>query len=195
MKKLLTITLTSFLLTACQSGTRMKDTWQADSFSKKDLDKVLVIAVASNQSVRELFEEGLALSLRNDGITAYTSHQVLGKKSTREDVVAYVKSHDLQYVLVTKVDNIKTNKDYVPESVVTYYTGPYYSYNYYWDDGVTMVREEYTETQTIVMLVTTLFDAKTESPVWIGHSETFEMNAVATVGMEVANSALSKMSR
>lgn len=181
-------------LTSC-GNTRMKDTWQAEHFSKKQLEKVLVVAVTSNQSVRELFEEGLAHSLRKDGITAYTSYQVLGSKATREDVVAYVKSHDLQYVLVTKVDNIKTNTDYVPESVVTYYTGPYYGYNYYWDDGVTMVREEYTETQTIVMLVTTLFDANTEAPVWIGHSETFEMNAVATVGMEVANGALRRMSR
>ena len=189
------ITLLVCLGLASCGNTRMKDTWQADSFSKRDLDKVLVIAVTSNQSVRELFEEGLALSLRNDGIRTYTSNQVLGSKATREDVLAYVKSHDINYVLATKVDNIKTNKDYVPESVVTYYTGPYYGYNYYWDDGVTMVREEYTETQTVVMLVTTLFDARTASPVWIGHSETFEMNAVASVGMEVASAALRKMSR
>lgn len=182
------------LLSACGS-TRMKDTWQSDGFSKADLDKVLVVAVTSNQSMRMLFEEGLALPLRQDDITVQTSYQVLGSTATREDVVAYVKSHDIRYVLVTKVDNVKTNKDYVPESVVTYYTGPHYGYNYYWGDSVTMVREEYTDTQTVVMLVTTLFDVQTEAPVWIGHSETFEMNAVATAGSEVARAALRKMSR
>lgn len=193
MKYIIACTLV-VLLSACGS-TRMKDTWQSDSFSKSDLDKVLVVAVTTNQSARMLFEEGLALPLKEDGITTQTSYQVLGNTATREDVVAYVKSHDIRYVLVTKVDNVKINQDYVPESVVTYHTGSYYGYNYYWGDSVTMVREEYTDTQTIVMLVTTLFDVRTEAPVWVGHSETFEMNAVATAGVEVARAALRKMSR
>lgn len=182
-------------LLGCGS-TKMKDTWQADGFSKAQLDKVLVVAVTSNQPNRMLFEDGLTQTLRKDGITAYTSYSVLEKTNpTKEDVVAYVKAHDIQYVLVTKVDNIKTNTDYVPESVTTYYTGSYYNYNYYWNDNsYTAVREAYTDTQTVVMLVTTVYDANAEAPVWSGHSETFEVNAIASVGQAIAEQALRHMS-
>lgn len=199
LPRTLLIAITGCLVVLIFSGcgnTRMKDHWQSEDFSKTQLDKVLVVAVTSNQTNRILFEEGLVQTLKNDGITAYASHNAIPKTNpTKEDVIAYVKGHDIKYVLATKVDTIKTNTDYVPESVTTYYTGPYYGYNYYWDDGVTMVREAYTDTQTIVMLVTTVYDAKTEAPVWTGHSETFEMNAVATVGSEIAKTALRNMSR
>lgn len=185
------------IMTSC-GGTRMTDHWQAEGFSKRDLDKVLVVAVTTNTMNRVLFEDSLAQTLREDGIEAHTSYQVIGKENlTRDAVVAYVKNHDIKFVLATKLDNVKVNTDYVPASSVTYYTGPYYpTYHYYWENNsYTVTNEAYTDVQTIVMLVTTIYDAKTEAPVWMGHSATYEMNAIAGIGNEIARATLRNMSR
>jgi hypothetical protein len=188
------IALLNVLLTACGS-TKMKDTWQAEGFSKKQLDNVLVIAASSNKTNRIMFEDGFARSLQKEGITAYTSYSALGDAvPTRESIVAYIKNNNIHYVLATKVDNVKTNTDYVPESVVSYYTGP--SYSPYWtDNAVTMVHGSYTDVQTVVMLVTTIYDAKTEQAVWSGVSETFEVNSFSLVGKEIAENTLNHISR
>lgn len=182
------------LLTACGS-TKTRDHWQAESFSKNQLDNVLVIAATSNKSNRIMFEDSFARTLQKEGITAYTSYNTLGDSMpSRESIIAYIKKHDVHYVLATKVDNIKTNTDYVPETVVSYYTGP--TYSHYWqDDSITMVRESYTDVQTVVMLVTTVYDTKTEQAVWSSVSETFEVNSISLVGKEIAENALRDMNR
>lgn len=203
MKNLFIITLIGALLVACNSGTRIKNHWQADGFSKNQLDKVLVVAVTSNLSNRMIFEDSFAQGLKKDGVVAYASYQALGTGNpTREDVVAYVKKHDVKYVLATKVDNIKVNTDYVPESVNTYVTGSYYpghyypTYGSYWGgDSYTMVNEAYTDVQTVLMLVTSIYDAKTEAQVWTGHSESFEVNAIGSLGDKLAQETLRHISR
>lgn len=203
MKNLLFVTLISALLVACNTGTRLKNHWQAEGFSKKQLDKVLVVAVTSNLSNRMIFEDSFAQGLKKDGIIAYASYQALGTDNpTRESVVDYVKKHDIKYVLATKVDNIKVNTDYVPESVTTYVTGGYYpghyypTYGSYWGgDTYTMVNEAYTEVQTILMLVTSIYDAKTEAQVWTGYSESFEVNAIGALGDKLAQETLHHISR
>ena len=198
MKNLFIISLLAALASACTSDTRLKNHWQAESFSKNQLDKVLVVAVTSNISNRMIFEDSFAQRLKKDGITAYASYRALGNENpTRESVVAYVKKYDIKYVLATKVDNIKVNTDYVPESVITYYTGPYYpTYYSNWEsDSITMVNEAYTDVQTIVMLVTSIYDAKTEAQVWTGYSETFEINAIGSLGDKLADTTLRHISR
>lgn len=184
------VALLILALSGCNTS-RMRDTWQAEGFSKNQLDKVLVICNITNKTNRILFEDGLVRTLQNDGLTAYSSYDVMPEeKLTKEKVIAYVKNHDINYVIVTKVDNIKIDKDYVPASAVTYVTGSYGCY-YCWNYNThTMVNEEYTDTQTTVMLVTTIHDAKTEKPVWAGVSKTFEIDAVSTAGKDVAVATL-----
>jgi hypothetical protein len=141
ISRITSVAFLGVILTACGS-TKLKSHWQAEGFSKTQLDKVLVIAISPNKTNRILFEDGLMRALQKQGITAESSHKVLPQSNpTKDDVVAYIKSHDIKYVMATKVDSIKTYTDYVPPSAVTYVSGP----SYYWhDNSVTMTREEFT---------------------------------------------------
>ena len=116
----------------------------------------------------------------------------------KEDVEAYVKQHDIDYVVATKLANTVTDKDYVPERVRTYYIGPYYpSYGHYYDNHntITTVRDPYVDTRTTYILVTTIFDAKTSEPVWVGRSSTFEPGSVQYLADEIARSTWNNISR
>lgn len=189
---------TTLLLTAC-SSIKLRDHWQSEDFHKKDLDNVLIVGISSAQHVRILFEDGLASQLKAEGINAVMSHQVMGTSAPTKDKVAeYVKTHNIDYVIGSKVSRLKIQQDHVPESVRTYYTGPYYSsYLHFAGEGntVTMVREPYTDTQTQVVLVTSIYDAKTEEILWTGQSETFEMHAISKVGGDVGKIMLQHIAR
>ena len=133
------------------------------------------------------------------GLQGTTSLAALGDKfPTQEAVEAYIKDHDIDYVLATKLANIEESKEHVPESVRTYYTGPYYgSYGSYYGgmNGVTIVRDAYVNTRTSVIMVTTIFDAKTSKPVWVGRSSTFEPGSIANLAGDIARTTKSNNSR
>ena len=187
-------------LSACTT-TRQLDHWQAEDFSRDDLDNVLVVAVTSNTTYRFLFEAELERRVQEHGRNATTSLKALGDEfPTKEAVEAYIKSNNIDYVIATRVADGQEEKDYVPESVRTYYTGPYYPtygayYGAYPGNTITMVREAYVDTRTTVILVTTIFDARTEQPVFVGHSSTFEPGSVANLASDIARSTWSNLRR
>ena len=186
------------VLGACTT-TKQMDHWQSEEFSRNDINNVLIVGVTSNSTHRFLFEKELERRMLKSGLQGVTSLAALGDKyPTKEAVEAYVNDHDIDYVLATKLSNVEEEKDYVPESVRNYYTGPYYSgYGSYYGGGntITMVREAYVDTRTTVILVTTIFDAKTEEPVWVGRSSTFEPGSVANLAADIARSTWANVSR
>ena len=197
MNKAFTL-LAVFALSACTT-TKQMDHWQDESFSRNDIDNVLVVAVTSNQTHRFLFEKELERRILKSGHQGITSLEAIGDKyPEKESIEAYVKKNNIEYVVATKLANIEEEKDYVPESVRTYYTGPYYAgYGSYYGAGntITMVREGYVDTRTTMILVTTIFDAKTEQPVWVGRSSTFEPGSVANLAADIARTTWANVSR
>jgi hypothetical protein len=85
----------------------------------------------------------------------------------------------------------------VPESVRTYYTGPYYpNYYGYWDShSVTLVRESYVEERKTVMLATSIFEAKTGDLVWVGRSKSFNVDSIADDANSLARQVISNIGR
>lgn len=177
------------------SSTKLQDYWQSENFSRSDLNNVLVVGVTSNQTNRFLFENEIARKMTDSGLNGVTSHTVMGDAlPTKEEVEAYVKSHNIDYILATKLEDIKVEKDYVPASVRNYYTGPYYSSyggyygGYGYGNTVTMTREAYIDTRTLTTLVTTIFEVKSGEPVWVGRSETFEAGSISYLADDIASS-------
>lgn len=188
-----------FLLGACTT-TKQLDHWQAQDFSRNDLNNILIVAVTSNATNRFIFESEIERRMLSSGLQGTTSQKALGDKFPDKELVeAYIRENDVDYVMATKLANVEVEKEHVPERVRTYYTGPYYpSYRHYYGgygDTITMVREPYVETRTTMILVATIFDAKTEQPVWVGRSSTFEPGSVAYLAGDIARSTWSNISR
>ncbi|MDH3640613.1 MAG: DUF4136 domain-containing protein [Gammaproteobacteria bacterium] len=181
------------ILGAC-STTKLVDHWQAETFSRNDLNQVLIVGVTNNAANRFLFESEIERAMLNAGLSGTTSIRALGDEfPTKENVQGYINDHDIDYVLATRLADVKVDKTYVPESVRTYYTGPYYpSYGHYYHgygSSITMVRDAYVDTRSTVVLVTTIFDTRTKQPVWVGRSESFEPGSVNYLAADIAKSA------
>ncbi|MBK8287447.1 MAG: hypothetical protein IPK95_01425 [Cellvibrionales bacterium] len=182
---------TILMLAAC-GYTSLTDAWQSPAFQRKQLDNVLVVAVTPNKTNRILFENGFLDALRREGIQATASYNVTGTSTpTKESVTAYLAKGNIQYVIVARYGGKETTVTHVPESVRTYYTGPYYpSHSGYWDrygNTSTMTRDAYVDTRSDVILTTSVYDAKTEQLVWVGRSKSFEVNSISHAAHELAD--------
>lgn len=216
LRTLLSIVL-MIALTGC-STTQMTDTWQEPEFHGKDMQKVLVVAVASNTTNRFLFETGFIAALNQKGIDATASFTVLGDElPTKESVEAHLNDSDYDHIIVTALGRVDIETDYVPERVRTYYTGAYYphwsgywggagvavgsggvglSTGYYGGGSVTtMTREAYTDTQTNVILTTSIYEMQTEQLAWVGRSKTFEVGSVSDMADSLAKQMIRKIKR
>ena len=178
------------MLAGCTTTT-LTDSWQAPGFQRKSMDNVLVVAVTTNSTNRILFEEGFINALRSSGVRATASHTAIGNvMPDRENVTTYVKSKGIAYVVVSDYSGVEITKWVVPESVRTYYTGPYYpNYNGYWDsyNTITMTRESYVDERRTVMLSTSIFAADTGELVWVGRSRSFDVASIADDARSLAN--------
>jgi hypothetical protein len=184
------------LLAGC-TATTLTDTWQASEFQRRDFDNVLVVGVTPNITNRVLFETGFADALEQKGIHAIASYEVIGDAApTKESVTAYVQKSDIGYVVASQFGGVQITKEVVPESVRTYAVGPAYpTYDGYWQQAsYTMVRESYVDQKSEVMLTTTIFDAKTKRPVWVGRSKTFELRSLADEANTLGHLVVGKIS-
>ena len=185
-------------LSAC-STTSITDAWQEPEFKKSSMKDVLVVGMASNPTNRLLFETGFVAALTEHGIKATASYTAIGDAyPTQEAVEKYLASHPHDYIIVTSLGAVDVETDYVPESVRSYYTGPYYPYwGSYWGAGntVTMTREAYTDTQTNVTLTTSIFDFEDQQKklVWAGRSKTFEVTSISYTAGELASNMVRKI--
>lgn len=194
------LVLISMLLSACGT-TRLTDTWQAPEFQRDDMKKVLVVAATSNTTNRVIFESTFAAELQKHGIDAIPSIKAIGDQApTKEAVMAFVKQGTVDHVVAVKVGAFDIQVDRVPESVMTYYTGPYYapSLGGYWGawgagNTVTMTRESYIDTQTNVILTTSVYNTQTEQLDWGGRSKSFDVAAVSQIADELASQMVRHM--
>jgi hypothetical protein len=185
------------LLSAC-STTSLKDSWQSPAFHRDAMKDVLVVAVSSNVTNRILFERGFVGALQAKGIKATASYDVIGDAlPTRESVTAYVKKAGVGYVIASRYGGTEITKEVVPESVRTYYTGPYYpNYYGYWDQSsVTMVREAYVDQTSSILLTTSIFDVRSGDLVWAGRSKSFEVMSIVNEANDLARQIVASIKR
>ena len=190
MKYFLLICLS--LMTFACSTTKQLDHWQSDNFKRGDLNNVLIIGATNNQANRFIFESELERRLVRGGLRGVKSLDVMGTDiPNREAVEAYVAGNDIDYIVATRFEGADVETSHIPPSAVTYYTGPYYpSYGAFYDYGnsITLVREGYVDTRTSVILLTTIFDAKSGEAVWDGRSSSFEPGSIANLAGDIARS-------
>jgi hypothetical protein len=185
-----------FSLAAC-STTKLTDSWQQAEFKRSDMKKVLVVAAASNTNNRFLFETGFVAALTEQGVDATASFTAIGDAlPSKEAVEEHLKSVHYDHIIVTSMSNVDIETDYVPESVRTYYTGPYYPrWGGYWGAGnsITMTREAYTDTQINVILSTSIYNTDNQQLAWVGRSKTFEVNSVSALADSLARQMVKKI--
>ena len=171
------------LVAACGGGTKFAGTWtNPDYAEKQEVDDVLVLAIAENETNRRMFETELATALEKQGITAYpsTRYHPHAEQLSEEAAQALIDENGIEAVIVTRLLDIDRTDVYVPPTtyVSSYpsYGRPYYgSYYGYYSYGYTVAHDPgYSYEKVTVTLETNLYDADNGEIIWSGQSNTFD---------------------
>jgi len=158
-----------FCLPPSCATTKMTDTWKDDNY-RGTIKKVVVVGIFKEPDTRKIFEDEFADRLRARGVDATASRKIVSdaEMPDKDVVIGKIRKSGADTVLVTRVMDMETVKNYVPGqsyAVPTYYSyyGAYYSYSY---------RPGYTETEGFAYLETNLYNVGDEKLVWSGRSTT-----------------------
>jgi hypothetical protein len=168
-KRFVLFLLVCICLPASCATTKMTDTWRDDNY-RGTIRKVVVIGIFKEPDTRKIFEDEFADRLRARGVDATASHKIVSdaEMPDKDVVIGKIRKSGADTVLVTRVMDMETVKNYVPGQsyiVPTYYSyyGSYYSYSY---------RPGYTETTGSAYLETNLYNLGDEKLIWSGRSKT-----------------------
>jgi hypothetical protein len=166
-------------ITGCGPSTKLLHTWSDPTFKTNSLNKVVVLGIAKNSTIRRTYEDHFVTALKGMGTDALPSYPYTAEGQLDSSQVAS-KLAELQVdgIIVTRVTDKQTVDTYYPPT--TSYVGvpsPYYGgwYGYY-NMGYSYVSSPgYTVQSQVVNLETNLYRVSDGKLVWSGLSQTWLM--------------------
>ncbi len=192
LRGLIAVLLMSFVLSGC-SSTRLVTSWHDPSLGAREAGKVLVIALAQQDSLRRKIEDEFVRQLTTLGADAEQSYRIFPdeKLITAETVKAKLPETGKNSVLVTHLLDIKRETVYVPATTEVYPNNrlqisisrrPLY-YNrfdsYYSHSYAAVSRPGYSYDRTLYVLETNLY-AASEKLLWTAVTESKEPASLDT---------------
>ena len=156
------------LLVSCASTTSLTAVWKDPAYQGMP-KKVVVVGLAKQQAIRNLFEDGFVTQLKARQIDAIASHTLIpfDQMGNRDAAIAKIKATGADTVLVARLVDRKTVETYVVGAPYPgYYNawGNYYGYVY----GPSYVQED-----EYAYLESNLYQVASEKLAWSARSETW----------------------
>jgi hypothetical protein len=174
-----------FLVVGCAT-TKLTSIWKDPSYSTMKLEKVMVVALAKEESMRRLFEDEFVRQLAAQNIQAvasYTKFTLEQAHNDKDTIKLQIQEEGFTAVIVTRLLDKKQQEVYYPAT--TTYAGPpgaYYNgwHNYYNTGYSTMTSPGFSTTYDIVRLESNVYDIQADKLIWSGLSESFYDNGPDT---------------
>lgn len=177
LRTIIVALLTLILLTAC-SSTKVKYTWKADQ-PGETVRHILVLGVGKSDSSRKFFEAELSRQLKQAGVMATPSFNVLpgSDELTEEAVVKAATEHKIDAVLVAVVLGVRqstksTTMIMASPSYYGGYGGGWYG-NYH---GGYATAHTYQSDFHVANIETSLYRLDGEDKIWSALAETVNMD-------------------
>jgi len=171
--------LAALLISAISCSVRTTDLTDSHTWTENqsgDIQKILVVGVSGNHSVRNLFEKEMKARLEKLGITAVRSLEKMPRDAAieRDAFAEYFSNEQIDAILVSMVDSVENVGVYSegleyeqpPLAVNSYYD--YYTRAYY-----NVSEPGHFDYAKILRVESNLFDTKTEQVIWQCHSKSF----------------------
>jgi hypothetical protein len=170
--KILLIALIGLGVAGCAASTRLVNTWQDPKFAGPKLTSIMVIDVTMQASIRRTFEDELVRQLQAQGVQAVQSYTLIPQDGEvpKERLAQAVAQSGVQGVLITRLVQVRQQTQVYPG---TYAPPPYMFYGYYSSSWIGFYDPPQVYTYDVVTAETNLFDAKGETLIWSGTTETF----------------------
>ncbi len=173
-------------LGACAS-TQVQQVWRDDAYRGKRPQKLLVIAVVGNQTVRRTIESEFAKKFRDRGMSATESFRVsetneIGSNEAREAILAKMQELGIEALVLTRTAGIRKESETIPGMTITrgvgLPTGSYGSWGGYsavvasFPGPTAPTTQGYSHERKFLALDTQVYDVRTQDLIWALRTET-----------------------
>ena len=178
-------------LAACAS-TRLLDTWRDPAFAGPPLKQLLVIGAFKSDLNRRVFEDAFTAALQAANTGAVPSYPTLPESGAIANtrVQAAVRSTGSDAVLVTRVLRVRRDVNVTPAYVAPGFYGAGF---HGWYGGAYAVMPGDVHVYDVLTIESTLWNMRTDKPVWSGTSEVTAPSNVTDASKELAGVLITKM--
>jgi hypothetical protein len=164
--------LAAVLLAGACASTSLVNQWKSPDFSGPPLRKVLVVGVSTQPSLRRVFEDEFAASLRTAGVQAVQSYTVITQDGQADQAVLEKAVQDVEAdaVLVTRL----VRREQQTWTTPGYYRAPAMGfYGWYSAAWIGYYEPPSVYTYDVVTVDTSLYSPPQSKLLWSGITETF----------------------
>jgi len=177
-------------LVASCATTEMTNTWTDPAAKGAALSKVAVVCMSKDPGLRRQAEDSAAAQLQQKGAQAIPSYQLTGDADLKdkEAIKAKLKAGGVDGVLVMRVTGVSEQVNAVD--------GPYSTFDGYYDyAGGMAFAPGYLETDTVVHVVSNLYDLNKNKLIWSGTSKTFDPASAAQFMTDVSKAVATSLQK
>jgi hypothetical protein len=148
------------LVAACSTPTTLSDVWRDPSYAASPMKKILVFGAVNSDTNRRTLEDTFASSLARHNVQATAAYHAFPGQPDRNAAREYLRAEGFDGALVVKYEGTHTQTTIQPGADFgNYYDG-------LWGPGY------YVETDQLVKVETSLWDAHSGKVVWSAVSDT-----------------------
>ena len=186
--RLVVASIFTLILSACGGSSEITHSYVDPELDKLDLEGVLVVAVAKQNSSRVQFEDAFTKALSRHGVRAQASHTLVPKqKASAEELIAAAASANLDTILVTRYIGAASEEVYHPGTVY-YGVTPAYGGSYnrgfggYYAHAYEVAYDQPVWTNNVThSMISDLYAAQSKEHLWQAVSETLQAGSTEQV--------------
>jgi hypothetical protein len=185
----------AFAVLAGCASTQLSTVWKDPNLGKEPFQKVMVITMAQEESVRRSAEDAFVAALAKGKTRAVASYTVFPQNAVQDTAALrqLIGQTGCDGVVVYRLVGMDKSQDYVPGAA--YYSSPYYSsfYGYYGWSAPTTYSPGYVVENTTVVIESAAYTLDPARLLWTARSETFNPSNAQTLIKEVTSASVSAM--
>lgn len=190
--KVTILIIVSLVILSCSSSTRLTDIYKDETFTEKELKKILVLGIAKEDWKKKVYENEFRSQLLKHDVEVLTAWQELpeGEKLTKDTFEKYFKDKDVDAVLVAIAAGESTEETLYSGGTSNVYMG---FYGFYFSTAAVFYSPGYLSEEKIVHMKTNLYETGEGKIIWSARSQSYEPKNTKEVIQTVSRNVVDEL--
>jgi hypothetical protein len=194
--KLFSGLLIAIIIFSCSPSTQLTDIYADETFVGKEIKKILVLGMTTDEWKRKVFENEFRSQLLTYNVEVLTAWQELpkGEQLNKETFEKYFKDKNVDAVLVAIEGGESSDKTLYTAGSGNVYVGVGF-YGFYASTASYYFNSDYLAEEKIVHMRTNLYETKDAKLIWSAKSQSFEPKNTGDVIKAVSKDVVGELNR
>jgi len=190
--KFFNLLVVSVILISCSSSTQLTDVYVDETFSGKEMKKILVLGLAKDEWKRKVYENEFRSQLLAHNVEVLLAWQEIpkGEQLNKETFKKYFKDKNVDAVLVAIEGGESTDQTLYKGGASNVYVG---FYGFYFSTAAVYYSPGYLAEEKTVHMRTNMYETTDGKLIWSARSQSYEPKSTKDVIQTVSRSVVDEL--